>query len=271
MTASDIYAINNMIQINDTLSGWDVHWRGGLQGSQASFNNWSSGGVNAVSGTASTTFEAMYRKHRFAYALGINLRYGRAHLAHEGGRKTNDNIAINNKISHRFKNKHWNTFININLNTQFSRGYDYDVPDSLNPELISAFFSPAYVSEIAGIGFVPNDHFLAEAGLALKETFVKNDSLSQQYGLDPGDNFRLEHGASIRLAYSNQILKNVNIKSSFQTFTNIKGSSFTHIKRTIKHTNFIFSNRIIGTINKFISLTFDFDIAYNYHSAVNYR
>jgi hypothetical protein len=257
LTAGDIYAINNMIQIDDSLSGWKMHWRGGVQGSQASYNNWSSGGVNAVSGTAATFFQAMYRKKRWGYALGINLKYGRAHLAHEGGRKTDDYIAINNKFSHWFKNKHWNAFIDINLITQFDRGYDYNVPDSVQRKLISAFFAPAYLNEIAGLGFEPDGHFTAEAGLALKETFVKNDSLSQQYGLDPGVNFRLEPGYSIRLVFQNTILKNVKIKSSFETFTNIK--------RTIRHTDFIYANTIIGKINKYLDLTFQFDVAYNDH------
>src|SRR5699024_7842089 len=101
--------------IDDSLSGWDVQWDGGLQGSQATFSNWSSGGVNAVSGAAMTYFRAMYRKNQFGYVIGVDLKYGRAHLAHEGGRKTDDYIAINNKFSHNFSNKYWNTFVNINL------------------------------------------------------------------------------------------------------------------------------------------------------------
>lgn len=100
MTAGDIYKINRMIVINDTLSGWDLNWRSGIRGSQASYKNWSSGGVDAVSGTASTLFEAFYRNDQFGYALGVNLKYGRAYLGQQGGRKTDDYIAVNNKFSH---------------------------------------------------------------------------------------------------------------------------------------------------------------------------
>src|SRR5699024_5318687 len=62
----------------DTLKGWDVHWIGGLHGSQASYSNWSSGGVNAVSATASTLFDALYRKNKWGYHLQIDLKYGRS-------------------------------------------------------------------------------------------------------------------------------------------------------------------------------------------------
>jgi hypothetical protein len=127
----------------------------------------------------------------------------------------------------------------------------------VRPKLISAFFSPAYLNEIAGLGFVPGKHFAAEAGLAVKQTFVKNDSLSQQYGLTPGVNFRFEPGYSIRLAFRNKILKNVHFKSSFETFTNIN--------RTIRHTDFTFANTLVGKINKYLNLTFEFDTVYNDH------
>jgi hypothetical protein len=266
ITAGDIYAINNMVEIDDSLSGWRVNWFGGLQGSQASYRNWSNGGVDALSGTASTFFKAMYRKNRFGYVLGINLKYGRAHLAHEGGRKTDDYIAINNKFSHEFKNSNWNAFVNINLVTQFDRGYDYNVSDDVYRKLISGFFSPAYLNEIVGVGYKPDaQHFTAEAGMALKETFVKNDSLSQQYGLDPGVNFRLEPGYSVHISYKHKILKNIKFKTSLETFTDVRKTRPTNVRYTIKYTNFTFSNIVVGKINKFINLNFEFDAAYDHH------
>ncbi len=43
---------------------------------------------------------AKYRKNKFAYALATNLKYGQARLEGEGMRKTDDKIAVNNKISY---------------------------------------------------------------------------------------------------------------------------------------------------------------------------
>ncbi len=242
---------------SDTLSGWKFKWRGSLHGSQASYNNWSSGGVDAVSATASTLFNGLYRKEKWGYALMVDLRYGRSHLDNEGSRKTDDRIRVKNKFTRRFKDERWNAFIDINLETQFDQGYDYDVPDTVSPKLISGFFSPAYISQIAGIGFTPTDYFTAGVGLQLKETIVSNDSLSTQYGLSAGDNFRLEPGFSIQLAVDKNLLKNVELQSSIETFTNIQ--------RAVKHTDFSFSNLFIGKINKYLNVTFEFDTVYNDH------
>jgi hypothetical protein len=239
----------------DTLSGWKLHWIGGLHGSQASYSNWSSGGSNAVSATASTLFDGLYQKNKWGYHLTVDLKYGRSHLANQGSRKTDDEIDITNKATRSFKDKRWNAFAAVNFNSQFDRGFDYDVPNNESPELISDFFSPAYFNEAAGVGFVPVDYFTAEAGLALKETIVSNDSLSQRYGLAPGDNFRLESGFTIRLELDKMILKNVELKSSLETFTNVT--------RAIKHTDFTFSNMLIGKINKYLNVTFEFDTAYD--------
>lgn len=253
INADVISHIKNMIVVSDTLKGWSVNWVGSLHGSQASYSNWSQGGVNSVSGTASTYFNAQFRKNRFSYALATNLRYGRAHLANEGGRKTDDRIALNNKVSYRFKNGRWNTFGNVNVNTQFDQGFDYSDPS--NPKLISSFMSPAYISQVVGIGYVPTDYFTADAGIGLKETIVKNDSLTTLYSLAPGNNFRLEPGYSIRLGFEKNVLKNVKMQSHILTFTNVN--------RAIRHTDVTFVNEIVGKINSYLNMTFNFEAVYN--------
>lgn len=177
--------------VSDTLRGWDFNWVGGFNGAQAAYNNWSQGGVNTISVTASTVFNLRYRKDRFAYALSTNLKYGKARLEGDETRKTDDKIAINNKFSFLFEDDRWSAFANINFATQFDRGFDYDVPDGTPPILLSRFFAPAYFTQIGGIAFNPTDYFAAEGGLALKETIVTDTRLSQRYGLGAGENFVL--------------------------------------------------------------------------------
>jgi hypothetical protein len=239
----------------DTLKGWKLSWLGGLHGSQASYSNWSSGGVNAVSATASTLFNALYRKDKWGYHAMVDLKYGRSHLANQGSRKTDDDIDIENKVTRNFNDPRWNAFAMVNFKSQFDQGFDYDVADDESPVLLSSFFAPAYFEQIVGIGFDPVEYFTVGAGLQLKETIVTDDSLSEKYGLAPGDNFRLESGFTIRLGLEKNILKNVKLKSSFETFTNVA--------RAIKHTDFTFSNMLIGKINDFLNVTFEFDTVYD--------
>jgi hypothetical protein len=255
ISASDISRVNNAIIVSDTLMGWDYNWVAGLNGSQASYRNWSQGGVNTISVTASSVFNLHYRMNKFAYALTTNLKYGRAKIEGEGTRKTDDRIAVNNKFSYLFDDERWSAFGNINFSTQFDEGFDYDVAEGEEPILISEFFAPAYFTQIAGIAFSPVEYFRAEAGLALKETIISNTELSTRYGLDPGEKFRFEPGYSTAMNFEKTVASNVKFISSVETFTNLQ--------RNVRSTDVVFSNEIIGKINNYLNTTFQFVMIYD--------
>ena len=255
ISASDISRVNSAIIVSDTLRGWDYNWVGGLNGSQAAYRNWSQGGVNTISVTASSVFNLRYRMNKFAYALTTNLKYGKARLEGEDTRKTDDRIAVNNKFSYLFEDERWSAFGNINFSTQFDEGFDYNVPEGDEPILISKFFAPAYFTQIAGIAFTPVEYFTAEAGLALKETIVSDVALSERYGLDPGEKFRFEPGYSTALNFEKTILSNVKLISVVETFTNLQ--------RNVRSTDVVFSNELIGKINNYLNTSFQFVMIYD--------
>ncbi|MCW9708558.1 DUF3078 domain-containing protein [Fodinibius salsisoli] len=272
----DISRIDQTVIVADSLEGWDASWVSGLNGAQAAYDNWSQGGTNTISVTASTVFNLMYRKDRFAYALNTNFKYGKARIQDEGTRKTDDRIAINNKFSYLFDNKRWSAFANINFSTQFDKGFNYNVPDGENPELISEIFSPAYFTQVVGIAYTPADYFSAQTGLAMKETIVANDALAERYGLydsevsrliDPFSSgsygvytrnpksFRFEPGYSAAFFFEKDIFKNVHLVSSVETFTNLQ--------RHINRTDINFSNEVVGKINDFMNMSFQFVMIYD--------
>lgn len=248
----DMSRIKNKIVVPDTLKGWQVDWVAGLNGSQASYDNWSQGGVNTISITASSVLNARYRKDRFAYALSTNLKYGKAKLEGEGTRKTDDRITVNNKFSYLFNNEHWSGFANINFSTQFDEGFNYSEDP---PQLISKFFAPAYFTQIGGIAYNPTNYFTAEAGLALKETIVSDTELSTRYGLEAGETLRFEPGYSLALNFEKQVFSNVKLISSVETFTNMQ--------RHINNTDVSFSNEMIGKINDFMNMSLQFVMVYD--------
>lgn len=101
LNLSDVKA-QEAITISDTLSGWDQSWQVSLNGSQASYSNWSRGGTNNISGTGGTTFSSLYREGQFAYGFLINARYGKSKIQNEGVRKTSDRLAIRNRFLYDF-------------------------------------------------------------------------------------------------------------------------------------------------------------------------
>lgn len=252
ISVRDMSRINSEVVVADTLDGWQVDWSTGLNGSQASYNNWSQGGVNTISVTASTAFDAKYRKDRFAYAFSTNLKYGKSHLEGEGTRKTDDRIAVNNKFSYLFNNPNWSAFGNINFSTQFDEGLRYDTDP---PTLISKFFAPAYFTQIAGVAYSSNNYFVAEGGLALKQTIVSDTTLSTRYGLEAGEKFRFEPGYSLALSYEREVFSNVRLISSVETFTNLQ--------RHFDNTDVNFSNELIGRINDVMNMSLQFVVIYD--------
>ena len=71
--------------------------------------------------------------------------------------------------------------------------------------------------------YKPNDHLsIMISPLSSKITFVMDDDLSAagSFGLDPGQTVRAEMGANIKLAYKKEILKNVEIDTKLNLFSN---------------------------------------------------
>ncbi|WP_372634025.1 DUF3078 domain-containing protein [Fodinibius sp.] len=255
ISIQDISRIDKTVVVADTLDGWQASWVGGINGAQAAYNNWSQGGTNTISVTGSTVFNLKFRKERFAYALDTNLRYGKARIEDEGTRKTDDRVAINNKFSYLFNNDKWSAFANINFSTQFDKGFDYSVPDTVQPRLISKIFSPAYFTQITGIAFTPADYFSLQAGMAMKETIIADTSLSERYGLGAGERFRFEPGYSTAMFFEKELFSNVRLISSVETFTNLQ--------RNLSSTDVHFSNELVGKINNFMNMSFQYVTIYD--------
>lgn len=228
---------------------WVLSFRGGLNGSQASFRDWQGGGVNTLALTSSAVFQAAYRQGHFGYSHLTNLRYGQAKIDGDY-RKTDDLINVRNQFRYFFPNEAWSGLLDINFQTQFDIGRDRD-----NVLLISEFMSPAYITETLGITYKPASFFNASFGLSLKQTIVNNTTLSERYGLAAGKNFKNEAGATFILNYQQDIWENVRLTSSLETFTSFN--------QAVDRTDFLFSNELSASINRYLSTNFQFVMLYN--------
>lgn len=244
------------IVVPDTVAGWEKTWVFNLNGSQSSFNNWAEGGVNTIGGTASTVFTTYYRQDRFTYGFRINLRYGQSKVNGQGVRKTDDLISIRTRstydISEGSKYAYYGA---VQFRTQFADGFEYGAAVSGGDSLISGWMAPAYLTEGAGLEANFSEHFNAEAGLALKQTFINTEELGPIYGLDAGDTFRSEGGITLGATYQNTIMENVNFSTSLETFTSIG--------KAVSSTDIFWSNEINGKINSSLSAIFQFDLRYD--------
>lgn len=237
----------------DSLPTWKVRFIGGINGNEAAYSNWSQGGVSAMALTASSLFNANYLSKWIGYKLMINLKYGETRLPGNEIRKTDDIISINNQFNYFFTQDNLSLFGAVDFLSQFYRGYKYH--NNAPNELISSFLAPAYITESSGLAYQPTKILSVQAGFALRQTIVKDTSLSVRYGLKRGRAFQSEGGVSTALNLNLDVMKNVSLTSSFV--------SFTSFLKPITSTDFSFNNEISGQINDYLNANLQFAIVYN--------
>lgn len=243
------------IVVPDTLNGWEQTWIANLNGSQAAYQNWSEGGVNTLSGAASTVFTRMYRKEQYAFGFRTNLRYGQSRVAGDT-RKSDDLISIRLRSTYDLEeDSKVAAYGAIQFRTQFADGYDYEARADGGDSLISGFMSPAYLTEGAGLEYNASSKLQLEVGLALKQTFISDGDLSPNYGLPQGDTFRSEGGLTTGISFQTQVAKNIQYSSNLETFT-----SFVN---PVSETDVFWANELVGQINSLISASFQYEMRYD--------
>ncbi|MEZ4721972.1 MAG: DUF3078 domain-containing protein [Flavobacteriales bacterium] len=211
--------------------------RGGIAGlnfSQTYLDNWQGGGQNAINGTVILNLFANYSKDKISWDNTFDAAYGLTRLGKVGQlQKTDDRVEINSKFGYQIPVKKMYWAVLGTFRTQWDNGYDYSVSPS---PLISDPFSPAYVLIGTGIDYKPSDAFSAYLSPATaKITIVDNQRLADAgaFGVEaaeydsitgalitPGQTMRYEVGAYLKLAYSKEIVKNVQLNTKADFFMN---------------------------------------------------
>lgn len=245
------------VSVPDTLSGWHHSWEIGINGSQASYSNWSQGGVNNIAATGSSVYKAVYKKGRFSYGFLSNFRYGKTKVENEGTRKIDDRLLILNKFLYDLgqEDSDFKLFGQIRIRTQFDKGFNYSADSAEEDELISKFMAPAFFTEDIGIAYIPTHYFSFEAGLGLQQTYIADESLSEVYGLNAGDQFRSEAGLTLASSLNSDIAENLTFSTSI--------NSFSSLNKPLSSTDFYFSNTLTGHINNFMNASLNLDFIYD--------
>jgi len=200
-------------------SAWTKEGKVGLKLSQASFSNWATGGDNAIAFDLQGMYRADYKHNKHLWMNRAELAFGMANTKSIGARKTSDKIFANSTYGYQVaKSLYISGF--LNYLSQFANGYDY----TTNPKtFVSQFMAPGYLSTGAGITWTPNKYFTAVFSPATwRGTFVINNTLSQDgaFGVKRGENLLSEFGGNLTLEGRYDILKNMNIYSRLNLFSN---------------------------------------------------
>jgi hypothetical protein len=264
-----VYLVNGFSQVadpekklrdqrTDTINGWQTGGVLMINFGQASLTNWSAGGENSVSGNSILNYFANYKKGTYTWDNSFDFGYG---MLTQGSqtRKTDDKIEITTKLG-KAASKSWYYSGLLNFKSQFMPGYNYP-NDSV---IISKFFAPAYLVGAIGMDYKPRKELTVFiAPITGRITIVNDKTLSDAgaFGVTPGNKSRTEFGGYFRVVFQKDIMKNVNLLTKFDAFSN-------YVKKP-QNIDINWEVLISMKVNKYISATlatnliYDDDIIYN--------
>jgi len=164
---------------------WELNCITGLNLNQASFSNWTAGGVNSVAFSVMGKFSANYKKDKFSWNNNLNLMYGMVKNQNETLKKSEDIIELISVAGYDLSKK-WAFIGYMSFRSQFANGYGKD-NDTIR---ISKFMAPGYLTLSPGFRFKPNDWFyIIISPATAKFTFVMDQTLADQgsFGVKPAE------------------------------------------------------------------------------------
>ena len=235
-------------------------WKAGgvfnLNIGQGSQSNWSAGG-DAFSFSINSYFGlyAFYKKEEYSWDNTLDLNYGLINTSSQGTRKNDDRIDFLSKVGYELKPRLSVTTL-LNFHTQFSKGYNYTSSDSA--ELLSDFFSPAYVLLSFGLDYKPADGLsIFVSPITSRWIIVNNDSLSAKgaYGVDPGEKIKNQVGAFASVTYLKDLNKIIAYNGRLDLFSN-----YGHNPQNI---DVMMNNKFTAKFSKILSASLGLDLIYD--------
>lgn len=196
---------------------WELKGISGINFSQTALSNWSMGGESSLSGTAHLNASLTHRSHRWLWQNNLTLEYGLTKTGSSTSQKAGDNIDLTSKLGYSVSNK-WYYAGAVDFKSQFYKG-------KLHPkegDYTSKFMSPGYLNLSLGIEYRPNDNYsIYFSPVAENMTFVLDNYLSAlgYYGVDKGDNLKMEMGAYIKSRVEKDLMENVKMITKIDIFT----------------------------------------------------
>lgn len=201
---------------------WKSKYEAALGFSQAWLANWVKGGEKtSYSANFIMSIYKDYSRKNITWNNYLGIAYGVSkQQSIEKLRKTDDKLNFMTKMGF-FAGKHWDYTGFFEFKSQFDDGFAYP-NDSVH---ISRFMAPAYFQLSAGMNYKPVSYFsvfISPVGSRL--TVVTDTSLTKRkdgaYGIY-GDNSTLwQVGGSINAIFKKDIMKNVNLLSKLDIFSN---------------------------------------------------
>lgn len=276
-------------------SGWKKGGVFTLNLGQGSSRNWAAGAEKFSFSTAAyLSVFANYRQGRFSWGNTLDLGYAMVNTTSLGNRKTDDKIDFYSKASHDLS-KTFSLSGVVNFRTQFYDGFDYSYLGKYKRKT-SSFFAPAYLIVAPGVDWHPVPYLsIFVSPISTRTVIVTREPysyyfpggvippedgggfeapLSTYYGVDPARKVRAEIGGFLSANFNKEVFKNIVYKSRLDLYSNYLSSyRFTpmggeqlgieKINAQPQHIDVFWTNLIVMKVNKFLNVTYNFDLIYD--------
>ncbi|UHG90872.1 DUF3078 domain-containing protein [Spirosoma oryzicola] len=258
------------VAVKPDTSYWQKSFSGGINFNQASFSNWSGGGVNSVSLGAVVAARAFYEKEKMSWDNTADLQLG--YVTQVGTtRKAADQLILISVLGRKIAPK-WDLFVSGTFNTFFAPGYRYDKLPADQPRLkVSNFFAPAQLTFGVGVAYRPNDWFsLRMSPVAPRFTFVSDDAVRVRelsdgtfvadptqvaYGVQPGRKMRTEWLAfQLQTVINRNLTQNIALNARYQLFT---------VYENLRNVNHRLDLLLTAKVSRYLNTTFGLIALYN--------
>lgn len=239
LLAQDSTVVTNFkdtISVKPDTSYWQRSFSGGVNFNQASFSNWTGGGVNSVALGAVVAARALYQKANWSWDNTADLQLG---FVTQNGttRKAADQILINSVAGYKINPKlDW--FASATFSSFFATGYRYGgLAPGQSQFKVSNFLAPGQLTLAWGVAYKPSDWFalrispfaprftfLSDQGVRFSENAAGipvRDPSAVAYGVAPGKSVRTEWLAfQLQAALTRSLSENVSINAKYLMYAN---------------------------------------------------
>ncbi|WP_258105550.1 DUF3078 domain-containing protein [Marinoscillum sp. MHG1-6] len=246
---------------DDSTKYWTSGGFGSLTFSQVTLKNWAGGGQPSVSINGVMNAFADYSKGRLKWENSLDLAYGLIRQGNNGSLvKSDDKINLVTKFGYKILNDNEKWFYSglLDFRTQFAKGFVENETTGKLDSVISRFMAPAYLTIGLGVDYKPSSVLsINYIPLTGKFTFVNDQTLADAgaYGVPDGSKARGEFGSYFRIKYHDDIMKNVNLDSRLELFSNyVKDFGTIDVN---------WQNALVMKVNKFLTANFYSQMIYD--------
>jgi hypothetical protein len=207
----------------DTVQYWTSGSSFSLNIQQVGLTNWAAGGESSIAIGGVLEGFSDYEREEVVWENKARVGYGVIRNGDNSNRfeKTDDAVLLSSKYSQKFSEVILMTAA-LNFRTQLDEGFKIEKADNRRV-LISDFMAPGYLQASLGLTYRPTPNVNATvAPFTGRFTFVLNDSLSTvgSFGVQAGESIRSEAGISVTGSYKVTLMKNVELNTTYNFFSN---------------------------------------------------